>query len=97
VSEQRAARFIGSRGLALLALGVSISLDELAIGFSIGLVRLPLAAVIAAIAVQALLAAQLGLAIGARISDRLRERAEQAAGIALILLGGYLLTERIIR
>jgi manganese efflux pump family protein len=95
--EHRADRLIGSHGLALLALGVSISLDELAIGFSIGLVRLPQAAVIGAIAVQALLAAQLGLAIGARISDLLRERAEQVAGIALILLGGYLITERMLR
>ncbi len=95
--DERAGRFIGSRGLALIALGVSISLDELAIGFSIGLVRLPIAAVIAAIAVQALLAAQIGLAIGAKISERLRERAEQVAGVALILLGVYLIAERIVR
>ena len=67
-------------------------LDELAIGFSIGLVRLSLTAAITAIAVQAFLAAQLGLAIGARIAERWRERAEQVAGIALILPGIYLIT-----
>jgi putative Mn2+ efflux pump MntP len=50
-----------------------------------------------AIVLQALLAAQLGLTIGARISERWRERAEQGAGIALILLGAYLITEQLVQ
>lgn len=95
--EEKAGRLASSRGLALVALGISISLDELAIGFSIGLTHLPTAAVIVAIALQALVAAQLGLAVGAKIGERWRERAEQVAGIALILLGGYLLTEQLVR
>ena len=93
--EDRASRLTSSHGLALIALGISISLDELAIGFSIGLAGLPVTAVIVAIALQAFLAAQLGLAIGTRIGERWRERAEQAAGIALILLGGYLIAEQL--
>jgi putative Mn2+ efflux pump MntP len=96
-SEDRAGRVLTSTGLALIALGLSISLDELAIGFSIGLARLPVAAVIVAIALQALVAAQLGLAIGARIGERWRERAERIAGIALILLGAYLVIEQAVR
>ena len=88
--EERAGRVLSSTGLALVALGLSISLDELAIGFSIGLARLPVVGVIVAIALQALVAAQLGLAIGARIGERWRERAGRIAGIALILLGIYL-------
>jgi manganese efflux pump family protein len=95
--EDKAGRIMTSRGLALVGLGISISLDELAIGFSIGLVRLPVGAVIAAIALQAFVAAQLGLAIGAKIAERWRERAEQVAGIALILLGAYLLAQQLIR
>jgi putative Mn2+ efflux pump MntP len=95
--EDRAGRVLSSAGLALVALGLSISLDELAIGFSIGLVRLPVAAVIVAIALQALVAAQLGLALGARIGERWRERAGQVAGIALILLGVYLVIEQALR
>jgi len=94
---ERAGRVLASTGLALVALGLSISLDELAIGFSVGLVRLPVAAVIVAIALQALVAAQLGLALGARIGERWRERAGQIAGIALILLGVYLVIEQVIR
>ena len=46
-------------------------------------------------ALQAFLAAQLALAIGARIGERWRSRAEQVAGAALILLGAYLITEQL--
>jgi putative Mn2+ efflux pump MntP len=95
--EQAAGRLLATRGTAVVALGVSISLDELAIGFSLGLVRLPLIPVIIAIGVQALLAAQLGLSLGAGISEHLRERAEQVAGVALVLLGGFLIGERLLR
>ncbi|WP_424564931.1 manganese efflux pump [Trebonia sp.] len=76
--EKRAARVITSRGLALITLGLSISLDELAIGFTIGLAHLAVTTIVAAIALQALLAAQLGVAIGATIGAHWRERAEQS-------------------
>jgi manganese efflux pump family protein len=95
--EEKAARITTSRGLALIGLGISISLDELAIGFSIGLSRLPVIAVIVAIALQAFIAAQLGLALGAQIAERWRERAERLAGVALILLGIYLIAEQLTR
>jgi manganese efflux pump family protein len=94
--ERAAGRLASTRGLAMLTLGISISLDELAIGFSLGLVRLPAVPVIIAIAVQALLASQLGLALGHRISKRFTERAEQLAAVVLILLGGYLIIERLV-
>ena len=91
--DEKASHLTSSRGLALIALGISISLDELASGSpSAGA---PAARRHLAIALQAFLAAQLGLAIGARIGERWRERAEQVAGIALILLGAYLNTERL--
>jgi putative Mn2+ efflux pump MntP len=89
-------RIAGARGLAAVALGVSISLDEFAIGFSLGLARSPVVPVILAIGVLALVASQAGLALGALIGEHLRERAGQIAGIALILLGGYLIAERTI-
>jgi putative Mn2+ efflux pump MntP len=91
--EERAARLLSARGLTLLALGLSISLDELAIGFSLGLTRLPIAAVVVAIGVQALVASQLGMALGSRLAERFREGLERIAGVALILLGlGLLVT-----
>jgi putative Mn2+ efflux pump MntP len=92
--EDTAGRLAGTHGLAVIALGVSISMDELAIGFSLGLTRLPVVPVIVAIAVLALAASQLGLALGAAVGERFRERAEQVAALALIALGGYLIAER---
>jgi putative Mn2+ efflux pump MntP len=91
-----AARLVGAKGWTAVVLGLSISLDELAIGFSLGLARLPVAPVIVAIAVLAVVVSQLGLALGQMVSERFREHAEQIAGIALIALGGYLIAERAI-
>jgi putative Mn2+ efflux pump MntP len=94
--EEKAGRLLTAHGAALLGLGVSISLDELAIGFSLGLARLPTVPVIIAIGVQAFLAAHLGLQLGVRIGEALREAAERLAGIALIALGLFLITERLL-
>jgi putative Mn2+ efflux pump MntP len=63
-----------------VALRISISLDELAIGFSIGLAHLAVTAVIVAVALQAFIAAQFGLAIGAKMRERLRERRADRRG-----------------
>ena len=92
-----ARRLVGAGGLAVIALGMSISLDELAIGFSLGLTRLPAVPVISAIGAQALVASQLGLALGGIVGERFRERAGRIAGVALILLGGYLIAEQATR
>jgi putative Mn2+ efflux pump MntP len=74
-----------------LAVGFGISLDELAIGFTLGLAGVPAVAAILAIAVQAVVASQLGLALGSRISQVWRDRAERFAGGVLVPLGVYLL------
>jgi putative Mn2+ efflux pump MntP len=95
--EAKVSRITTSRGLALMGLGIGISMDELAIGFSIGLTRLPVTTVIAAIALQAFIAAQLGLATGAKIAERWRERTERLAGITLVVLGAYLIAEQLTR
>lgn len=85
--EEQARRLISAHGLALFGLGLSISLDELAIGFTLGLVGLPVLAVLIAIPIQAFVAAQLGLALGARVTDRWRGYAERTAAVILIVLG----------
>jgi len=76
---------------------VSISLDELAIGFTIGLLKLPIVLVLLLIGLQAFLATQLGLRLGSRLSDAVREGAERLAGVALAGLGLFLLLEKLIR
>jgi putative Mn2+ efflux pump MntP len=87
----RARTLARTHGLAVIGLGLSISLDELAIGFSIGVLHFPLAPAIALIAAQAFVAAQLGVRLGSRLSERAREGAERAAGVALVMLGVVLL------
>ena len=93
VSADSVARLSGGNGLGLLALGLSVSLDELAMGFTIGLLGLPVWLAIALIGAQAFLFAQLGLRLGQRLGAALRERAEQAAGVALLGLALLLLVE----
>lgn len=94
--EEKARRLVNAHGAALIGLGISISLDEMAIGFSLGLTRLPLIPVVIGIGVQAFAAAQLGLHLGARIAERHREAAERFAGIVLIALGLFLTAERLL-
>ncbi len=94
--EESAGRLLGrTRGPAALGLGLSISLDELAIGFTLGLVRVPVALAVVLIAVQALVVAQLGFRLGSRVGEAVREGAERVAGAVLILLGVGLAAARI--
>lgn len=93
--ETRIGRLTQMDGGGALLLGVSISLDELAIGFTLGLLRLPAGLVIALIALQTAIVTQLGLRLGNRLSDTLREGAERLAGGALTGLGIALLAEKV--
>jgi len=82
-------------GFGMIGLGLSISLDELAVGVSLGLLRFPLLAAVLLIGAQALIASQLGLRLGARLGEAARERSEKAAGLVLILLAAGLLVLRL--
>jgi putative Mn2+ efflux pump MntP len=73
-----------ARGWAIVVLGLGISLDELAIGFGVGLLRLPLLLIVGLIAVQAFLAAQLGMRLGSRLAARTRQAAGRLAGVLLV-------------
>lgn len=95
--EQRLNLLQRSRGIAAIGLGISISLDELAIGFTIGLLRFPILLILVLIGIQTFVATQLGIRLGARIGNRVREGAERVAGVALALLGLVLLAEKLIR
>ena len=87
---------LATRGrLAVLALGISISLDELAMGFTIGLLHLSLWLAVILIGSQAFLFAQLGLRLGTRLNETRRERAEQLAGVALVGLAALLVVEKL--
>jgi putative Mn2+ efflux pump MntP len=98
----KAGRLATARGLALLGLGLSISLDELAIGFSLGLgshrgvTLAQVATIIIVIVIQTLIVSQVGLSLGTRISQRLRERIDQLTSPGLAIFGGYLLSGQLI-
>jgi putative Mn2+ efflux pump MntP len=91
----RVGQLTGGNVLVLLGLGISISLDELAIGFTNGLLHLSLPLAVLLIGLQAFLFAQLGLRLGAHLNETLRERAEQVAGVALLGLAVLLVVEKI--
>ena len=87
---EEAARIAGAasmRGWALLGLALSVSLDELAVGFSFGVLGFPLPPALGVIAFQALVVSLAGQWVGRHAGGALGERAEQLAGPALCLLG----------
>jgi len=97
MGEQRRLELLArARGLAILVLGLSISLDELTIGFSAGLLGLSLLVTVIWVGVQAFLATQLGVRLGARLGEKIRERAEWIAGVALIAVALVLLVLRVV-
>ena len=89
----------GVRGMA--AAGLGISTDEIAIGFPLGTLRLPVVAVVAAIGIQAFLATVGGILMGHKIGRGLGEQAVRLSGLiagaAFVLLGIYLIAERILQ
>lgn len=82
--EQRLKLLAHARGLAIIDLGISISVDELAVGVSLGLLQVPVVLAIIFLGAQAFAAAQLGLWLGGRLDEALREGAERIAGLILI-------------
>lgn len=73
---------------ALLAVAVAVSIDEVAVGVSLGLAGVPLIPLAATIAVWVFAATMAGLTFGSRLSGRFQDHAGTAAAAALIVLGG---------
>ncbi len=85
-----------ARGLSLVGIALSVSLDELAMGFSFGVLRLPVVPALVAIALQALVVSLGGQWLGQRAGAALGERAEVLAGVALCLLGVGFIVARLL-
>jgi putative Mn2+ efflux pump MntP len=94
--EQKVRLLQSARGWAVIVLGLGISLDELAIGFGVGLLGLPLVLLVILIAVQAFLAAQLGIRLGSRLAEATRSAAEKLAGALLVLAAMIVVAERLL-
>jgi manganese efflux pump family protein len=95
--EQKVRLLESARGWAIVLLGLSISLDELAIGFGVGLLRLPLLLLVALIAAQAFVAAQLGMRLGSHLAERARQAAGQLAGALLELAAVLVVIEKLVQ
>lgn len=90
--EKRRMRLLKhAKGITILDLGLSISLDELAIGLSLGLLGISLWLAALMLGIQAFFASQMGFYLGKRLNDRLRESAEKLAGMILIVLAVVLI------
>jgi len=94
--DERVRKLVTSTGTAMVVLGLSVSLDELAIGFSLGLLNVPIVPAIVLIAAQAFIVSQVGFAIGGKVGEATREGAERLAGAVLIVIAGALLVAKIL-
>lgn len=84
-------------GWTLITTALSISLDELAVGFSIGLIGVPVFLTVVLIAIQAFVFTFLGLTFGSKFKPLLGEWAEKVAGVVLGLLGSWIIIEALIK
>lgn len=88
------ARAVKTTGWALVALALSVSIDELAVGFSFGVLGFPLVPALLFIAAQALMFSLLGQWLGMRAGSHFGERVERLVGPALCLLGvGFIVSQ----
>ncbi|KUO95410.1 hypothetical protein ATW55_10845 [Ferroacidibacillus organovorans] len=75
----------------LLFTAISVSVDELAVGLSMGFMQLPVGLLVILIAIQAFFFTWLGLTFGGRLKKHLGEWSEKVAGGMLGLLGLWVL------
>jgi manganese efflux pump family protein len=75
-----------SRGrLVLTALGLSI--DNLVVGFGLGVTKTPLALALLVFAVVSVALSLAGLEVGRRLGTRMQRRSDELAGVVLIAVG----------
>ena len=91
--EGEADRVATTHGWALVLLALSVSIDGLAVGFTLGLSQVPVVPALILVAAQAFVLSQIGFRLGARLSNRLRNGTERAAGVVLGLLGTWLVLD----
>ena len=83
-------------GWTLILTALSISLDELAVGFSIGMIGVPVVLTIILIALQAFIFTLVGLTFGANLKRYLGEWAEKFAGLILGMLGIWITSDAMV-
>src|ERR1700760_3136285 len=91
---EKAKALVAARGRAIIGLGISISVDELIVGFTIGYSQyFSLSEAIIAIVVQSFLALMAGLYFGRKVRDgKIRVSLERVSTGAKLIAGGILVT-----
>jgi len=82
-------------GWPLVAAALGISLDEWAVGFSVGLVGVPVVLTVVFIAAQAFLLTVLGMTFGSRLAPYFGEWTERLPGLVLGCLGIWLFVQAV--
>lgn len=95
IHEEEEQKYAATSLLSLLAIAVSVSLDELAVGFCLGLLHIPILLAVALIALQAFILTLAGSALGTIIGKNVAERADLLSGVVLTLLALFLLGEKL--
>ena len=80
---------------AMLPLAVATSIDALAVGVTFAFLQVSILPAVSFIGVTTFVLSALGVWVGSAFGARWRERAEQAGGIILILMGGKILAEHL--
>jgi manganese efflux pump family protein len=91
---EKARALVAARGRAIIGLGISISVDELIVGFTIGYSQyFTTLEAITAIVVQSFLALMAGLYLGRKVRDgKIRIGAERISNGTKVAAGGILVT-----
>lgn len=84
-----------SRGLALVALSTAVSLDALAVGLSLALLRVPVWFPAAVIGLVTGAVSFAGVRLGRRLSTRFGRGAEVTGGVVLLLIAARILVEHL--
>jgi putative Mn2+ efflux pump MntP len=87
----------GLPGGNLFVAALSISIDEVAAGLSLGALQLPVGLTSLLVGSQAFVLTLLGVAIGRAVGERIREGAERLGAIVLMVLGILILIQEVPR
>jgi len=86
-----AARVPAIEGFGAFAVALSVSMDALSVGFSLGTLRAPIMTTVVTMGVVAGLMTFLGILLGRSIGTKVGEKAEAIGGIILLMIGLKLL------
>jgi manganese efflux pump family protein len=94
--ELQETHFDASKGIGLLLVSLSISLDSLGVGIALPALAIPLVPLLITVSVTTIIFTLIGLAFGARLGERYERNAERAAGTVLMLFAGSFAIERLL-